>query len=76
MSVVKLIDDYLLEFGNERFMDGWDANQRRVIRILEIQIDKINRLTAGVDSVEKRMQGIAIEVALAKTIALIKGENK
>ena len=23
MSVVKLIDDYLLEFGNARFLEGW-----------------------------------------------------
>lgn len=25
MSVIKLIDDYLVEFGNERFVEGWEG---------------------------------------------------
>lgn len=43
MSVVKLIDDYLLEFGNERFLEGWNGQQERIINLLQIggPIEKI-----------------------------------
>ena len=36
MSVVKLIDDYLLQFGNERFVEGWNGQQERVANLLEV----------------------------------------
>lgn len=35
MSIVKIIDDYVLEFGNQRFLEGWNGQKDYVIKLLE-----------------------------------------
>lgn len=42
MSVVKLIDDYLLQFGNERFVEGWNGQQERVANLLEVHAIEVD----------------------------------
>lgn len=69
MSVIKIIDDYLLEFGNERFLEGWNGQEERTIKLLE---DKYNYLIDiyGIAIVKDQLD------LLLELIALIKGENK
>lgn len=69
MSVIKIIDDYLLEFGNERFLEGWNGQEERTIKLLE---DKYNYLIDiyGIAIVKDQLD------LLLELIELIKGETK
>ena len=43
MSIVKIVDDYLLQFGNQRFFEGWNGQKDYVIKLLEdhaIEVDE------------------------------------
>jgi hypothetical protein len=37
MSVAKLVDDYVLEFGNTRFLEGWYGAKEHVINVIETE---------------------------------------
>lgn len=41
IDVVKLVNDKVLEFGNERFLEGWNGAEDRIVDMLRDKYDKI-----------------------------------
>ena len=76
MSIIKLIDDYLVEFGNERFLEGWNGATERIIKLLETELlsdDDTAWQTRDWQEVERQQDR---DWVIKEAIALIKGENK
>lgn len=41
IDVVKIVNDKVLEFGNERFLEGWNGAEDRIVDMLRDKYDKI-----------------------------------
>ena len=41
IDVVKLVNDKVLEFGNQRFFEGWNGAEDRIVDMLRDKYDKI-----------------------------------
>jgi len=74
LNITELLNQKVLEFGNERFLEGWNGQQERIIKLLENEIQRL------VDMAGQREGGPAWRSAGIENcehlIALIKGENK
>lgn len=79
MSIVKLIDDYLIEFGNERFLEGWNGAEERIIKLLEAHSEQkfADNFQRNDDLVHEDVCKLCEKFnGLGVAIALIKAENK
>jgi hypothetical protein len=52
LNIVELLNEAVLEFGNNRFMEGWFSQQERIIKILKEQ-----GVIADVDAVIALIKG-------------------
>ena len=69
MSIVKLIDDYLVEFGNERFLEGWNGATENIIKLLEdAQVTEAELFDGRI--IKVKCESVRADLL----IALIKGE--
>jgi len=67
LNITELVNQKVLEFGNERFLEGWNGQQERIMKLL----DQKHTPTDGDTIHNESGNCVSCEV-----IALIKGENK
>jgi hypothetical protein len=61
LNITELVNQKVLEFGNERFLEGWNGQQERIIKL-------INDIAAP--------YGEDAQISVAFLIALIKEDPK
>jgi hypothetical protein len=68
LNITELLNQKVLEFGNERFLEGWNGQQERIIKLIWDNAEAITN--------QYFYHNALIGEPTAFLIALIKGENK